>query len=75
MSDILRIRPVIKDYPWGNDHFIADLTGLPKNGPMAEMWMGAHRQGSAVVEENGTALCDYIDANPGFCGMDADSFQ
>lgn len=74
MSDILRIRPVIKDYPWGNDHFIADLTGLPKNGPMAEMWMGAHRQGSAVVEENGTALCDYIDANPGFCGMDADSF-
>lgn len=74
MSGILRIRPVIKDYPWGNDHFIADLVGLPKDGPMAEMWMGAHRQGSAVVEENGMALCDYLDSDPEFCGMDADSF-
>ena len=74
MSDILRIRPVIKDYPWGNDYFIADLMGLEKDGPRAEMWMGAHRQGSAVIEENGTALCDYMDAEPSFCGMGADSF-
>jgi mannose-6-phosphate isomerase len=74
MSDILRIRPVIKDYPWGNDYFIADLRDLAKDGPRAEMWMGAHRQGSAVIEENGMPLCDYMDANPGFCGMDADSF-
>ncbi len=74
MSDILRIRPVIKDYPWGNDYFIADLLGLAKEGPRAEMWMGAHRQGSAVVEENGEKLCDFMDADPDFCGMDADSF-
>ena len=74
MSDILRITPVIKNYPWGNDYFIAGLLGLEKDGPRAELWMGAHRQGSAVVQENGEALCDYLDSDPGFCGTDADSF-
>lgn len=74
MSDILRIKPVIKDYAWGNDYFIADLLDLDKNGPRAELWMGAHRQGSSVVESTGEKLCDYLDANPGFCGSDADSF-
>ena len=74
MSDILRIRPVVKDYPWGNDYFIADLLNLVKDGPRAELWMGAHRQGSAVVEETGEALCDFIDSHPDFCGTGADSF-
>lgn len=74
MSDILRIRPVIKNYPWGNDYFIADILGLAKDGPRAELWMGAHRQGSAVVEETGEALCDFIDSHPGFCGTGADGF-
>lgn len=74
MSDILRIRPVIKDYPWGNDYFIADLLDLGKDGPRAELWMGAHRQGSAVVEETGEALCDFIDSHPDFCGTGADGF-
>ena len=74
MSEILRIKPVIKDYAWGNDYFIADLLDLDKNGPRAELWMGAHRQGSSVVELTGQKLCDYLDENPGFCGSDADSF-
>lgn len=74
MSDILRIRPVIKDYPWGNDYFIADLLDLGKDGPRAELWMGAHRQGSAVVEETGEALCDFLDSHPDFCGTGADGF-
>ncbi|MBQ7281997.1 MAG: mannose-6-phosphate isomerase, class I, partial [Spirochaetales bacterium] len=56
MSDILRIKPVIKDYAWGNDYFIADLLDLDKNGPRAELWMGAHRQGSSVVESTGEKL-------------------
>ena len=34
MSDILKITPVVKDYAWGNDHFIADLLSIDRNGPM-----------------------------------------
>lgn len=74
MSDILRLKPVIKDYAWGNDYFIADLLDLDKNGPRAELWMGAHRQGSSIVELTGEKLCDYLDAKPDFCGVNADSF-
>lgn len=75
MSNILRIEPVVKDYAWGNDYFIADLLELEKDGPRAELWMGAHRQGSAVVMQSGEKLCDFLDANPGFCGLEnADGF-
>ncbi len=72
---ILRIRPVIRDYAWGNDDFIADLLSMDHEGPKAELWMGAHRQGSAVVEETGERLCDFLDANPSFAGLaSADEF-
>ena len=73
-NDILLLDPCIKDYAWGNDYFIADLLELEKNGPRAEMWIGAHRQGSAVVKQSGEKLCDYLDNNPDFASCDADSF-
>ncbi len=74
MSEILRIKPVIKDYAWGNDFFIADLLGLDHEGPRAELWMGAHRQGSATLE-SGEALCDFLDSNASFAGLkSADDF-
>ena len=63
-SDILLLDPCVKDYAWGNDYFIADLLELEKNGPRAEMWIGAHRQGSAVVKQSGEKLCDFLDNNP-----------
>ena len=71
---ILKLEPVVKDYAWGNDYFIADLLERDKNGPMAELWMGAHRQGSAVLEATGEKLCDFLDADPGFASCTADSF-
>lgn len=75
MSDnILILEPCVKDYAWGNDYFIADLLEQEKNGPRAEMWMGAHRQGSAVVKQSGEKLCDYLDNNPQFASCDADGF-
>ncbi len=75
MSEILRIKPVIKDYAWGNDSFIADLLGLEHDGPKAELWMGAHRQGSAVVESTGERLCDFLDSHGDFAGLEnADQF-
>ena len=74
MSDILILEPCVKDYAWGNDYFIADLLELEKNGPRAEMWIGAHRQGSAVVKESGEKLCDFLDQNPGFASCNADGY-
>ena len=74
MSDILILEPCVKDYAWGNDYFIADLLELEKNGPRAEMWIGAHKQGSAVVKQSGERLCDYLDQNPDFAGCNADAF-
>ena len=75
MSDnILILEPCVKDYAWGNDYFIADLLEQEKNGPRAEMWMGAHRRGSAVVKQSGEKLCDYLDNNPQFASCDADGF-
>ena len=55
-------------------HFIADLLSIEKNGPMAEMWIGANRQGSAVVEETGRRLCDVLDEDPSFCGFTSENF-
>ncbi len=75
MTDILRITPAIKNYEWGNDFFIPDLLGLEHDGPMAELWMGAHRQGSAIVESTGQKLCDLLDSDPAFSGLGgADDF-
>ena len=75
MSDsVLILDPCVKDYAWGNDYFIADLLEQEKNGPKAEMWIGAHRQGSAVVKQSGEKLCDYLDNNPQFASCNADSF-
>ena len=74
MSDILILEPCVKDYAWGNDYFIADLLELEKNGPRAELWVGAHKQGSAVVKDSGERLCDYLDRNPDFAGCNADAF-
>ena len=75
MNDsILILEPCVKNYDWGNDYFIADLLEQEKNGPRAEMWIGAHRLGSAVVKSSGEKLCDFLDSNPGFASCDADSF-
>ena len=73
-NEILLLEPCVKDYAWGNDYFIADLLEQEKNGPRAEMWIGAHRQGSAVVKSSGEKLCDYLDSNPEFASCDADAF-
>ena len=74
MSEILKIKAAIKDYAWGNDSFIADLLSIDRNGPMAELWIGANKQGSAVIQKSGQRLCDFLDENPAFCGCKADEF-
>ena len=79
MDGIIKILPVVKDYAWGNDFYIADLLGLPHDGPKAELWIGAHKSGSSIVDCacgacngcccSGQSLVDYIDGNPSFLGI------
>lgn len=83
MDGIIKILPVVKDYAWGNDFYIADLLGVPHEGPKAELWIGAHKSGSAVMDCacgacNGCccrdlSLADYIDENPSFLGIEDSS--
>lgn len=74
MSSILMLEGAIKDYAWGNDYYLSDLLGLTKDGPRAELWMGAHSQGSAIVEGPGEKLCDLLDRDPEFCNCTSSSF-
>ncbi len=74
-SEIIRLRPVVKDYAWGNNIFIPSLLGEKATGqPQAELWMGAHKQGSCLIAETGESLRDFLDRNPYFAGCRADSF-
>src|SRR5579859_642436 len=56
--------PVIRPYPWGSRHGIAELQGrpVPAPGPEAELWMGAHT--SAPSGAAGTTLDAVIAADP-----------
>ncbi len=78
MRGIVKLEPVIKDYPWGNDYFIANLLDQEPSGPKAELWIGAHKSGSSVMscasgecDGNccyGRPLYEYIQEHPCFVG-------
>ncbi|MEH0975100.1 mannose-6-phosphate isomerase, class I [Micromonospora sp. CPCC 205546] len=58
----------IRDYAWGSRSAIAELQGrpVPSDGPEAELWLGAHPGGPAVVDRNGdrVSLTDLLLAEP-----------
>lgn len=57
-----RIEPVIKDYAWGSRESLSSLAGrdMPAVGPEAELWVGAHEAGPALVSDEGTTLDAHI---------------
>lgn len=75
---VVFLQPVIKNYPWGNDWFLSSLLGYESQGPQAELWMGAHKAGSSIIETGcegaGKRLYDYLDENPGFLGFSGADF-
>lgn len=75
MNTILKIKPAIKEYDWGNNYFIPELLGTEKTDtPQAELWMGAHKSGICTIENSDMSLRDFLDANPDFAGCRADDF-
>ncbi|MCD0449231.1 mannose-6-phosphate isomerase, class I [Actinocorallia sp. API 0066] len=64
---------IIKNYPWGSRTGIAALRGLPTPSaePEAELWLGDHPAGSAVLADGGRTLAEHIaDAGPRVLGPD-----
>src|ERR1035441_8933076 len=62
------LRPVVRPYPWGSRHAIAELQGrsVPAPGPEAELWMGAHPSAPSGVARDArrTTLDAVIAADP-----------
>ncbi|MEW2376208.1 mannose-6-phosphate isomerase, class I [Micromonospora sp. NPDC047812] len=58
----------IRDYAWGSRSAIAELQGrpAPSDGPEAELWLGAHPGGPALVDRDGArvSLTDLLLAEP-----------
>ena len=74
MSVAIKLKPVIKNYAWGNDYFIANLLAIDCNGPMAELWIGTHKQGCSTVLETGQPLSEILDSDLAFCGFSSSNF-
>ncbi len=69
MQRILRLEAAIKSYDWGSRTILAALQGKsgPSTEPEAELWLGAHPNGSAlVVMPDGTRvpLADVVQRDP-----------
>jgi mannose-6-phosphate isomerase len=47
-----RLRGAVQRYAWGSRHVLAELLGRPgpSDEPEAELWLGAHPRGPALVE-------------------------
>lgn len=65
---IFRLNNPIKHFAWGCKRSLSDLFQIenPERQPQAELWMGAHPNGSSTIIHDGTEaeLVDVIDADP-----------
>ncbi len=63
--DIVKIKPTIQNYAWGNRTFIPALLGIPSTQePCAELWFGTHKGGESTLSDSpSTLLGDYLFAN------------
>ncbi len=75
MLEIVKLLPCVKHYEWGGHEYIPSLLGIEPTGePFAELWLGSHRDGSALIPETGENFRDFLDRNPDFAGTGADVF-
>jgi len=51
---MLKLTNTVQHYAWGSKTALTTLYGIPNpaNQPMAELWMGAHPNGSSIVEDS-----------------------
>ena len=63
---LYRMRNAVQPYAWGSPTALTELYGIRGDGPMAELWMGAHPKAVSTLEtEAGEApLDEHIAADP-----------
>lgn len=65
---IYTLKGKIQHYAWGGKEFLPKLLGIdnPECQPFAELWMGTHHRGEAIVQQGDTQmpLSDFIEKNP-----------
>ncbi|MCF7943697.1 MAG: mannose-6-phosphate isomerase, class I [Spirochaetia bacterium] len=64
---VRKLIPYIQHYAWGNSHSIPEILGISPDGtPWAEMWLGTHPKGPALIddEKGKITLQEYIDRDP-----------
>ncbi len=69
MQRILRLEGAVKNYDWGSRTILATLRGEtgPSSEPEAELWLGAHASGSALVvlpDGSRVALAALVERDP-----------
>ena len=63
-SALLPLEGVVRDYSWGSPTAIPQLLGRPPTGaPAAELWLGAHPRGPAMIVGTRRDLASVIAAN------------
>lgn len=77
---IFRLNNPIKHYAWGCKRAFSDLFQIanPERQPQAELWMGAHPNGSSTIIYEGieSELVDVIDADPShWLGVNHEQFN
>lgn len=72
--EIRRIKGIVKDYAWGNKDFIPSLIGGYTDKPQAELWLGTHPAGDAVLDD-GSKLSSLIYSDKSFLGKDWNRFS
>lgn len=72
MRKVFPIKGAVQNYAWGGKEFIPKLMGKQNvdNQPFAEIWLGAHQRGPAMLKMNGkeVSLKDFIEKNPNVLG-------
>jgi mannose-6-phosphate isomerase len=68
MPGIALLENPVQEYPWGSRTFVSQLMGnlSPSEKPQAELWMGAHSQGTSRVlwEDRWLPLSEVIEKDP-----------
>lgn len=66
--NLISLQGRVQPYEWGGFKYIADLMGQPNpdQSPQAELWMGAHNRGPAIIQVNGLeqTLDQWINSDP-----------
>ncbi len=68
MRKVFPIKGAVQNYAWGGKEFIPKLLGVQNtaNQPFAEVWLGTHQRGSAILKMDGkeVLLKDFLEKNP-----------